>query len=363
MSGGGLDVLIAGGGTGGHVFPALALGTALVERGLGIAFAGTPHGLEARLVPAAGRTLYLVPGRQVRGGGARGLARGAVALTRGLGGALGLVRRLRPRLVVGVGGYASVASVMAARLRRVPVVLLEQNAIPGAANRSLGRFARKVCLGFAEAASFFPPGRSIHTGNPVRPEVLAALDAPVAQEPGLLIFGGSQGAHRLNQSGVAALEALGPVARGLRVRHQTGAVDRGDVAAAYQRLGLDARVEVFVEDMGAAYREASVVVSRAGAMSCAEISAMGLPAVLVPYPYAADDHQRRNAQILAGAGAARLILDRDLDGATLAAALAPLLDDSGTRATMAARSRDLGRPRAAADVAQVCIDVMQRRST
>ncbi|HJW69041.1 MAG TPA: undecaprenyldiphospho-muramoylpentapeptide beta-N-acetylglucosaminyltransferase, partial [Candidatus Binatia bacterium] len=324
---GDLDVLIAGGGTGGHVFPALALGTALVDRGLGIAFAGSPSGLEARLVPAAGRTLYLLPGRQVRGGGARGLARGAVALTRGLGSALGLVRRLRPRLVVGVGGYASVAGVMAARLRRVPVVLLEQNAIPGAANRSLGRFARRICLGFPEAAAFFPRGRAVHTGNPVRPQVLAALDTPAAAGLGLLIFGGSQGAHRLNEAGVAALEALGPIARGLRIRHQTGAVDRGDVAAAYQRLGLDARVEVFVEDMGTAYREASIVVSRAGAMSCAEISAMGLPAVLVPYPYAADDHQRRNAEILAAAGAARVILDRELDGARLAAALAPLLDD------------------------------------
>jgi UDP-N-acetylglucosamine--N-acetylmuramyl-(pentapeptide) pyrophosphoryl-undecaprenol N-acetylglucosamine transferase len=360
---GGLDVLIAGGGTGGHVFPALALGTALVERGLGIAFAGSPNGLEARLVPAAGRTLYLLPGRQVRGGGARGLARGAVALTRGLGSALALVRRLTPRLVVGVGGYASVAGVMAARLRRVPVVLLEQNAIPGAANRSLGRFARRICLGFPEAAAFFPRGRAVHTGNPVRPEVLAALDTPAAAGLGLLIFGGSQGAHRLNEAGVAALEALGPIARGLRIRHQTGAVDRGQVAAAYRRLGLDARVEVFVEDMGTAYREASVVVSRAGATSCAEISAMGLPAVLVPYPYAADDHQRRNAEILAAAGAAQVILDRDLDGARLAAALAPLLDDPGTRAAMAARSRDLGRPRAAAAVAEVCLEVIQRRST
>jgi len=363
MSRGGLDVLIAGGGTGGHVFPALALGAALVDRGLGIAFAGTSQGLEARLVPAAGRTLYLLPGRQVRGGGARGVARGTITLTRGLGSALGLVRRVRPRLVVGVGGYASVAGVMAARLRRVPVVLLEQNAIPGAANRSLGRFARRVCLGFPEAASFFPSGRVIHTGNPVRPEVLAALDTPPAVGLGLLIFGGSQGAHRLNRAAVAALEALGPIARGLRIRHQTGAADRGEVAAAYQRLGLDARVDVFVGDMGAAYRDASIVVSRAGAMSCAEICAMELPAVLVPYPYAADDHQRRNAEILAAAGAARVILDRDLDGPRLADALAPLLHDPSTRTAMAARSRDLGRPRAAADVAEVCMEVIQRRST
>src|SRR5262249_6767212 len=162
--------------------------------------AGTPQGLEARLVPAAGRTLHLLPGRQVRGGGARGVARGAIALTRGLGSALGLLRRVRPRLVVGLRGYASVAARMAAPLPS-----------RGAATRSPGGSARRVCVGCPEAASFFPSGRAIHTGNPVRPEVLAALATPPASGLGLLIFGGSQGAHRLNQAGVGALEALGPI--------------------------------------------------------------------------------------------------------------------------------------------------------
>jgi UDP-N-acetylglucosamine--N-acetylmuramyl-(pentapeptide) pyrophosphoryl-undecaprenol N-acetylglucosamine transferase len=354
-----LDVLIAGGGTGGHVFPALALGTALVARGLGVAFAGSPSGLEAHLVPAAGRTLHLLPGRQVRGGGLRGAMLGAAALARGLGGALRLLGRLRPRLVVGVGGYASVAGVLAARSRGVPVVLLEQNAIPGAANRNLGRIAARVCIGFAEAAPFFPLGRAIHTGNPVRPEVLAAPPAPRRDGLGLLIFGGSQGAHNLNEAGVAALAALGTAARPLRVWHQTGVTDQGSIAEAYRRLDVDARVDAFVDDMGAAYREADVVVSRAGAMSCAEITARGLPAILVPYPYAADDHQRRNAEIVAAAGGARMILDRELDGRRLADALATLLEDPDARAEMAARSRALGRPEAAAHVAQVCIEVMQ----
>src|SRR5262249_14526583 len=194
--------------------------------------------------------------------------------------------------------------------------------------------ARRVCVGFPEAACFFPSGRAIHTGNPVRPEVLAALDTPPAAGLGLLIFGGSQGARRLNQAGVAALEALGPLARGLRIRHQTGAADRGEVAAAYQRLRPGAPAGGFVQARGAAYRDASVVVARAGAMSCAEISAMGLPAVLVPYPHAADDHQRRNAEILAASGSARMVLDRDLDGPRLADALAPLLDDLAIRTAM-----------------------------
>ena len=358
-----LDVLIAGGGTGGHVFPALALGAALVERGVSVEFAGSPHGLEARLVPAAGRTLHRIPGRQVRGGGVRGAVAGATALARGVASGLGLVGRLRPALVVGVGGYASVASVLAARLRRVPVVLLEQNAIAGAANRSLGRFAERICVGFAEAARFFPPGRAVHTGNPIRPEVLAAPPAAPHDGPGLLIFGGSQGAHHLNEASVAALDRIGPRAAAWRIRHQTGAADLAEVSAAYRRLGLPARVEAFVDDMGGAYREADVVVSRAGAMSCAEITAMGLPAILVPYPWAADDHQRRNAEILVEGGAAQMILDRDLAGDGLAAALSTLLGDREARAAMAARARALGRPDAARRVAEVCVAILRARPT
>ncbi len=363
MSDARLDVLIAGGGTGGHVFPALALGAALLERGLRVTFVGSPGGLEARLVPAAGQVLHLLPGRQVRGGGVRGAMLGAGALARGLASAVRLLARLRPRLVVGVGGYASVAGVLAARSRRLPVVLLEQNAIPGAANRNLGRLAARVCVGFAEAASYFPAGRAVHTGNPVRPEVLAAPVAPARDGLGLLIFGGSQGARHLNEAGVAALETLGASAGALRVRHQTGATDQARIAETYRRLGVDARVEAFVDDMGGAYRDADVVVSRAGAMSCAEITAMGLPAILVPYPYAADDHQRRNAEIIAGAGGARMILDRELDGQRLAGALARLLGDPGTRREMAARARAMGRPEAAAHVARICVEVLERRST
>jgi UDP-N-acetylglucosamine--N-acetylmuramyl-(pentapeptide) pyrophosphoryl-undecaprenol N-acetylglucosamine transferase len=358
-----VDVLIAGGGTGGHVFPALALGTELVSRGLAIAFVGSPGGLETRLVPAAGQPLHLIPGRQVRGGGLRGAAVGAAALARGLGSALRVLGRLRPRLVVGVGGYASVAGVVAACLRRVPVVLLEQNAIPGAANRTLGRVAERICVGFAEASTYFPRGRAVHTGNPVRPSVLAAPARVLRDGIGLLVFGGSQGAHHLNEATVAALEVLGTVPDGLRVTHQTGEVDRTWVAEAYRRLGLDARVEAFVDDMGSAYTAADLVIARAGAMSCAEITAVGLPAVLVPYPFAADDHQRRNGEILATAGAARLILDRELDGPRLASVLRTLLDDPAARAEMAARSRAFGRPQAAAHVARVCAEVLERRST
>ncbi|MCW5892116.1 MAG: UDP-N-acetylglucosamine--N-acetylmuramyl-(pentapeptide) pyrophosphoryl-undecaprenol N-acetylglucosamine transferase [bacterium] len=303
-----------------------------------------------------------MPGRAVRGGGAGGAVRGAAALGAGIATALGLVGRLRPRLVVGVGGYASAAMVVAAWLRRVPVVLQEQNAIPGATNRSLARLARVVCVGFAEASRYLPAGRAVHTGNPLRPEVLAAPPAPPAPGTGLLVFGGSQGAQRINAATLAAMERLGPAAAGLRIVHQTGAAEREQVAAGYARLGLAARVEAFIQDMGAAYRAADLVVARAGAMSCSEIAAMGLPAILVPYPFAVDDHQRANAEVLVHAGAARMILDRELDGATLGAALAALAGDADVRRAMAARARAVARPEAAEAAADVCCRVMRPAS-
>jgi UDP-N-acetylglucosamine--N-acetylmuramyl-(pentapeptide) pyrophosphoryl-undecaprenol N-acetylglucosamine transferase len=358
MTGDALDVLIAGGGTGGHVFPGLALADALRERGQRVGFVGTPAGLEARAVPAAGYPIDLIPGRQVRGGGIGRALGGVAALATGVAHARRLLETHRPKLVVGVGGYASVAAVVAARLGRLPVVLMEQNAIPGLANRTLGRVARVVCVGFAEAAPFFPPRRSIHTGNPIRPAVLAAPPSLPHDRPGLLVFGGSQGATHVNDAAVAALEQLGDAARTWRITHQTGAADRDRIAAAYAALGLDVRVEAFITDMGSAYRAADVVVARAGAMSCAEITAMGLPAVLVPYPYAADDHQRRNAEVLADAGAAVVILDRQLDGSRLATALRPLIDDADRRRTMAMKSRALGRPEAARTAADVCLRVI-----
>jgi len=354
-----VDVLIAGGGTGGHVFPALALGAALAARGRTVSFAGTADGLEARVVPPAGFAFHALPGRQARGGGALRLVASLTATAAGVVAAGRLVGAARPRLVIGVGGYASVATVLAARLRRVPVVLLEQNTVPGAANRLLGKLAARVCLGFAEAAAFFPSGRTIHTGNPVRPDVLGASGGPKPDGVGLLVFGGSQGAHRLNE---ALLHALGTLAAGaplLSITHQTGAADLELVQAGYARLGRAARVAPFLDDMGAAYDAADLVVARAGAMSCAEITARGLPAILMPYPFAADDHQRHNAEVLARAGAALVVPDDAEAPPRLADALRALVLDPERRARMAAASRALGRPEAARHAADVCDEVMR----
>ena len=357
----GRHVVVAGGGTGGHLFPGIALAQTLAARGVRITFVGTAAGIETRAVPAAGFALRLIPGAQVRGGGVGRAVRGIGATALGVLRARALLRELRPDLVVGVGGYASVATVVAARLGGTPIVLLEQNTIPGVASRTLGRLADKVCLGFEEAARFFPSGRAVHTGNPVRAAVLAA-PSTVHATPGLLVFGGSQGARRLNDAILAAAERLGAAMTALRIRHQTGTADHDRVASGWARLGIAAQVDAFVDDMGSAYADADLVVARAGAMSCAEITARGLPAILVPYPHAADDHQRHNAEALVRAGAALLILDHELDGERLAAALHPLLADAGARARMASAARLAGRPDAAERVADACAALFPRAS-
>ena len=351
-------VLVAGGGTGGHLYPGLAVAEALQARGVNVAFVGTEFGLESRVVPARGFVLHLVPGAPVRGGGARRLVHGLRAAWRGTRGARALVRGLSPAVVLGVGGYASFAAVVAARLERIPIVLQEQNALPGLANRVLGRLARRVCIGFEAAASFFPADRTLLTGNPIRRSVLEAAAAPrVDGRLGLLVFGGSQGAHRINRAVLDALTGLGERASRLTICHQTGARDLAEVRAGYAQAGLEAQVLAFIDSMGTAYAAADLVVARAGAMSCAELTARGLPAILVPYPHAAGDHQRRNADALVTAGAAELILDHELDGGTLRPVLARLLDDARERRRMAERSRELGRPEAAERVARECLRV------
>ena len=346
-------IVIAGGGTGGHLYPGLALADALAGRGVEVVYVGAAGGIEARVVPTTGYRLHLLPGRQLRGGGLGRAARGLATATGATLRAVALLGTLRPALVVGVGGYASVAVVVAAALRRIPSVLLEQNVVPGAANRMLVRLARRVCVGFAESIRFFPPGRAVHTGNPVRADLLRPR--PARTRPGLLVFGGSAGAHKLNEATVGALAVLGPTARGLDVTHQTGAADVDAVRARYAGLGLTVRVEPFITDMGAAYAAADVVVGRAGAMTCAEVTAVGLPAILVPYPYAADDHQRANAEVLVEAGAAYMILDAELTPERASQAIRALVTNRQQLAAMARDAAALGRPDATAAVVRECL--------
>jgi UDP-N-acetylglucosamine--N-acetylmuramyl-(pentapeptide) pyrophosphoryl-undecaprenol N-acetylglucosamine transferase len=346
-------VVIAGGGTGGHLYPGLAVAEALAARGRRVEFVGTANGIEARVVPGAGFPIHLLSGRQVRGGGVARAVLGVASLFRGVRRALAVLAAVRPGLVVGVGGYASASAVVAARLRRIPTLLLEQNVIPGAANRLLGRLGPRICVGFEDAIRRFAPGQAVYTGNPIRTRV---IESPRMRRErlGLLVMGGSGGAHQVNAMTVKAAGHIVEILRGVDVFHQTGPADAAAMRVEWAQLGLAARVEPFIDDMGAAYAAADLVVSRAGAMSCAELTALGLPSILIPYPFAADDHQRANAEVLVRAGAAAMIPDRELTPKRLADAIMALVTDAARRTQMATNARALGRPEAAARVALEC---------
>jgi len=343
--------LIAAGGTGGHLFPGVAVADELRRRdaSVRIVFVGTPRGLEARLVPQAGYPLELLPILPLKGQGTFGIGRGVLALPRALVRATALVRRERPAAVLGIGGYAGGPVALAAALLGVRLVILEPNAKPGFTNRALKPFAARAACAYEEARAFFGP-KGVLTGNPVRGG-FAALRRKAHQPPlSLLAFGGSQGSRVLNDALVAALPHL---PAGLRIVHQTGAASRDAVAAAYTAAGREAEVVAFLDDMEARFAAADLVVCRSGATTCAELSAAGKAAILVPFAKAADDHQRINAAALQRAGAALMLEESDLNGSTLAAAIAALVTEPARIEAMEEKARGLGRPDAAARVADL----------
>lgn len=369
-------VVLAGGGTAGHVTPALATADALrrADPGLGIEFVGTARGLEARMVPAAGWTLHPVRAAALAGRNPVQAAR--VPLVVGAA-ALSLARRLRATNVVAAamfGGYVCGPLALAARIAGVPLVIQEQNAVPGLANRLAARWATAVAVGAAAATSRFPfPERVVVTGNPVRAGVAGsdrgalraeALDAfgLEADRRTLLVFGGSLGARRINTAAIDSAGRWSNAGR-LQMLHVTGARDAGEVAAGWAArdlAGLLVRTETFVERMELAYAAADVVVCRGGASTLAELTAVGLPAIIVPLPSAVADEQRANARVLAEAGAALVVDDAGLDGAALVAAGEPLLTDPERTAQMSRAAAALGRPDAADRVAAVLLTAAGR---
>ncbi|MGE3497971.1 MAG: undecaprenyldiphospho-muramoylpentapeptide beta-N-acetylglucosaminyltransferase [Candidatus Binatia bacterium] len=353
-----MRMVVAGGGTGGHLFPGLAVAEAVAGADArAVLFIGSAFGIEARVVPQTRFAFQPIPIRGLRGRGWRGAFELALQLPSALVRAWRLLGEFRADVVLGVGGYASFPVVLAAWLRRVPAVLLEQNAHPGLANRVLGRLARRVCTTFAAANAYFPRDRVVVTGNPVR---MFAAPPPVPHNGfTLLAFGGSQGARRLNTALVDAAPHLRAAISDLRVIHQTGAADRDAIAAAYARLGIAAEVVPFIDDMGGAYHRADLVLCRAGATTLAELMALGKPAILVPYPFAADDHQRANAAVVAEHGAGLMVLDRECTGERLAAEITALASDRARLQQMSAAARGLAVPDAAARVAATCREVVE----
>jgi len=345
------------GGTGGHVFPALAVADVLRSKGHTVTWIGTRQGLEARVVPAAGFPMEWIDVGGVRGKGLGALLKAPFMLSRALTQSLSILRRLKPAAALGMGGFASGPGGLAARLAGCPLVLHEQNAVPGFTNRVLSRLTGNVLEGFPGA---FAPGRhAVHVGNPVR-DAIAALPPPeerFAKRKGplrLLVIGGSQGAKVLNQnlpSAIAQLDAK----RRPEVVHQTGTRDAEKVSARYQEMGVEARVAPFIDDMAAAYGWADLAVCRSGALTIAELAAAGLGALLVPFAAAVDDHQTKNAAFLVDEDAARLLPQAEATPAALASQLEELLGDRTLLLEMARHARAAARTDAAVQVAERCL--------
>ena len=314
--------IIAGGGTGGHVTPALALGEALRRGGDEVLFVGSARGLESRLVPDAGFALETLPSEQVMGRSPLGRIRGALSILRSTFKAAGVLRRFHADAVISVGGYAAMPAALAARLTARPLFLVEPNAIPGRVNRLTARFARTVFVGFESTRGALPERtESLCLGVPLRRALYRAFaERPERRVPSpplrVFVFGGSQGARQLNENVPEALSRLRK--KSVEVFHQTGEADRADVQARYAELDLPAEVIAFEHDMPGRYAWADLAICRAGALTVAELALAGMPALLVPYPFAADDHQAANARALEEAGAARCLDAKPLDVHALA---------------------------------------------
>jgi UDP-N-acetylglucosamine--N-acetylmuramyl-(pentapeptide) pyrophosphoryl-undecaprenol N-acetylglucosamine transferase len=358
-------MLVAGGGTGGHVFPGIALAEEVVGRhpGNDVVFVGTSRGLEAKVVPQAGFPIELVDVKGLKGKGLLGALLNLLLVPRAILASLRILRRWRPDVVVGVGGYASGPVVLAAWLLRIPTAVQEQNAVAGFTNRVLGRFVKAAFTAFPEAKASFPARKVFQLGNPIRRKLMENFMRPEVPHPTprLLVFGGSQGAHALNMRVVEALPHLHDLRGTLRITHQTGARDREQVERGYAACGFAPDVREFIHDMSAAYAESDLVVCRAGATTLAELTVCKKPAILVPFPQAADNHQFVNAKSLVGAGAAVMIEEKDLTGELLAAEIRSILQHPERRERMQRAAGRLGSPQAAGEIADVLTELVARR--
>jgi UDP-N-acetylglucosamine--N-acetylmuramyl-(pentapeptide) pyrophosphoryl-undecaprenol N-acetylglucosamine transferase len=344
-----MRAILAGGGTGGHVIPALAIANELKKSyGAEVLFIGTARGIENRLVPAAGYPLQLVRVGALKNVSLITRAKTAFDLPRAVWDAGRMLNEFAPDVVIGVGGYASGPAMLAAVVKHIPTLAFEPNVVPGFANRVVAKFVSGAAVHFEETAKYFRHAEV--TGVPVR-QAFFQIPAKRDGTPTLLVFGGSQGAHAINEAMLRCLPELRRQAPGIRIIHQTGERDYNDALAAYASANESAKVFKFIEDMPAAFAQADLVVCRSGASTVAEITAAGKPAIFVPFPRAADDHQRVNAETLAREGAAVVVEESKLEGVWLAETIAALLGDPARLARMSEAARALAHPHAARDIA------------
>lgn len=362
-----MRLIVAGGGTGGHLFPGIAVAEEFLSRSPEneVLFVGSEKGIEARTIPRLGYRLELISAAGVKGKGSLSKLKAMAMLLYGYSQSRKILKDYKPDLVLGVGGYASMPMVLASRGMDIPRYIHEQNALPGLSNKVLSRVAEMVFISLEESAKFFPKGKTLLTGNPLRRQILENMDSSLnGQEPGspdspctsvfnLFIFGGSQGAHPLN---VALPKAIGEIGQhaGLSITHQTGENDFADVREAYRLAGIDADVRPFIDDMAAEYGKADLIVCRAGATTIAEITACGKACLFIPFPFAADDHQRQNAEALLKKGACEMMLEMEMTPANLATVISRYMNNRNELAVIAGNAKALAR----LDAAKVIVDEM-----
>ncbi|MBP1727956.1 MAG: UDP-N-acetylglucosamine--N-acetylmuramyl-(pentapeptide) pyrophosphoryl-undecaprenol [Deltaproteobacteria bacterium] len=356
-----MKLLIAGGGTGGHLFPGIAVAEEFLGRDPAneVLFVGTERGVEARVLPRLGYRLELIAASGLRGKSLFSQLKGVAGLLYGYSQSRKILKAFRPDVVLGVGGYASAPVLLAARGLLLPRYIHEQNAIPGMSNKLLSRVALKTFISLEESRRFFPKETTLLTGNPLRRQILEQVAGRDAVHPGedgchLLVFGGSLGAHSINMAMAAAAPLLARLGKQLTITHQTGEKDEAEVRSAYAAAGLDASVVPFIDDMAEAYHRADLIVCRAGATTIAEVTACGKACIFIPFPHAVDDHQRRNAEALLKSGAGFMLLERELAPESLARQIGELL----TAPQLLRETGDNARSIARLDAAVVIVDEM-----
>ncbi len=360
-----MKLVIAGGGTGGHLFPGIAVAEEFLARDPAnrVLFVGTERGLEARVLPRLGFKLECIEAAGIRGKSGFAQLKGMAMLLHAYSQSRKILKEFRPDRVLGVGGYASGPLVLAARGMQIRRFIHEQNAIPGITNRLLARFVDQVFISLEQSRGFFPKEKTLLTGNPIRKEIAATVgNAGVERGAGgpfrLLVFGGSAGAHSINMNMIAALPLLQELRAQLAITHQTGENDLEEVRTAYAREGFAATVVPFIDNMAEAYRVSDLVICRAGATTIAEVTACGRACLFIPYPHAVDDHQRQNAEALLKEGAGFMLLERELSGERLAQQIRDLLDKPLAIVSAGEHARKLARP----DAARVIVDEMLKET-
>ncbi|MBI2091526.1 MAG: undecaprenyldiphospho-muramoylpentapeptide beta-N-acetylglucosaminyltransferase [Deltaproteobacteria bacterium] len=359
----GLKVIIAGGGTGGHFFPAVAVAEEISFRNkdAAITFVGTSRGLEGRVIPHTAWNLITMEVPSLKGSGLIGKLRAFLNMPKAFLEARRALKKVKPHIVIGVGGYTAGPVTLMAALTGIPSVAMEQNAIAGFTNRILGHFVDKVFITFQESAKYFPKRKIINSGNTVRKKIKDAALGTSVKKKGftLLIFGGSQGAKRINETFLSALGYLEEAREDIHIIHQIGRIENMDrFSAAYKAKGFSAEVYHFIEDMGKAYSMADLVICRAGATSVAELTVVGKPAIFIPYPFAADNHQDANAKALFDVGACVIIKDKDLNGEALAQEIRRLIDEPFALSSMAVAMKRFGKPEAAKIIVDECMKMV-----